>query len=117
MLRRPTLLVIVILALALPATTHAQSSLVESLRTDNSLQESATIAIRSALGGRDRRAVVRRGGFRADIKIYVATYRGMRDKNVLENIQNRYLAARSELLEPRLPASIEELVSALEKLE
>ena len=41
------------------------------------------------------------GGF------YVETYRGIRDANTLANIQNRYSVARAELLEPRLPATIE----------
>ncbi len=74
------------------------------------------IVMRSALGGRDNTAVVRRGGFLLDIRIYIETYRSMRDANTLANIQTRYSAAKAELLEPRLPATIEELVSVLEML-
>ena len=69
------------------------------------------IAVRSALGGRDSAAVVSRGGFLLDIRIYIETYRGMRDATTLANIQRRYSVARTELLEPRLPATIEELES------
>ncbi len=95
---------------------HAQPSLIESLEQDASLQEATMIAMRSALGGRDSAGVVLSGGFLLDIRIYIETYRSMRDANTLANIQKRYSAARSELLEPRLPATIEELVSVLEKL-
>ena len=48
--------------------------------------------------------------------MYIEAYRGMRNTSTLENIQKRYLAAKAELLEPRLPATIEELVSILETL-
>ncbi len=75
------------------------------------------IAMRSALGGRDSAAVVQRGGFLLDIRIYIETYRAMRDATTLANIQRRYSAARAELLEPRLPATIEDLVSILETLQ
>ncbi|PCJ24042.1 MAG: hypothetical protein COA96_10555 [SAR86 cluster bacterium] len=100
-----------------PTATNGQTSLAESLMQDSTLQEATIIAIRNALGGRDRTAVVRRGGFLIDIQIYIETYRGMHDANTLANIQNRYSAAKAELLEPRLPATIEELVSILEILQ
>ncbi|MEX0963281.1 MAG: hypothetical protein WDZ52_04450 [Pseudohongiellaceae bacterium] len=96
---------------------QAQSSLAESLAEDASLQEATLLIMRSALGGRDSAAVVPRGGFLLDIQIYVQTYRQMRDANTLANIQNRYRTAKGELLEPRLPATIEELVAVLEMLE
>jgi hypothetical protein len=51
-----------------------------------------------------------------EIGMYIATYRGTHNANTLENIQNRYTAAKAELLETRLPATIEELVSILEML-
>ena len=105
-----------LLALTTLIPTHAQISLAESLERDASLQEATMIAMRSALGGRDSAGVVLRGGFLLDIRIYIETYRSMRDANTLANIQKRYSAARSELLEPRLPATILELVSVLETL-
>ena len=101
------------------STSHflfAQSSLAESLRQDEALQDAAIIAVRSALGARQQTAVVRRGAFIVEIRMYIDTYRGTRNANTLENIQKRYLAAKAELLEPRLPATIEELVSILEML-
>lgn len=101
---------------AAPQPLVAQSSLAADLTTDVALQETTLIAIRSALGGRDNTAVVRRGGFLSDLRIYIETYRAMRDRNTLANIQTRYSTARAELLEPRLPATIEELVSLLETL-
>lgn len=94
----------------------AQSSLSENLGEDAALREATLIAVRSALGGRDNAAVVSRGGFFLDIKIYVETYRGVRDATTLANIQKRYSEAKSELLEPRLPDTIEELVSILATL-
>jgi len=105
-----------LLALAAPLSLNAQSSLAESLRQDVALQDTAIIAMRSALGARKQTAVVRRSAFIVEIGMYIETYRGTRNANTLENIQKRYLAAKAELLEPRLPATIEELVSILELL-
>ena len=103
-----------IVANAIPLS--AQTSLIIDLETDAGLQQTTLIAIRSALGGRDNAAVVSRGGFLPDLRIYIETYRAMRDHNTLANIQSRYSAAKAELLEPRLPSTIEELVSLLETL-
>jgi hypothetical protein len=105
-----------LLALAAPHSLNAQSSLAESLRQDDALQDAVIIAVRSALGARKQTAVVRRGAFIVEIGMYIETYRGTRNVKTLENIQKRYLAAKAELLEPRLPATIEELVSILEML-
>jgi hypothetical protein len=106
----------VLLALSAPSSVYAQSSLAQSLRQNEALQDAAIIAVRSALGARQQTAVVRRGAFIVEIRMYIDTYRGTRNANTLENIQKRYLAAKAELLEPRLPATIEELVSILEML-
>jgi len=117
MLKPFTKIILVCLALvAAQASPWAQPSLADSLRQDSALQEATIIIMRSSLGGRDSAAVVRRGGFLLDIRIYVETYRAIRDANTLANIQNRYSAAKAELLEPRLPDTIEELVSTLEML-
>jgi len=105
-----------LLVLSTPLSPVAQSSLAESLRQDKALQDAAIIAVRSALGARKQTAVVRRSSFTIEIGMYVATYRGTRNANTLENIQKRYLAAKADLLEPRLPATMEELVSILEML-
>ncbi|MFT7471382.1 MAG: hypothetical protein ACI8XU_001278 [Kiritimatiellia bacterium] len=101
------------------STSHflfAQSSLAESLRQDEALQDAAIIAVRSALGAQKQTIVVRRSTFRVEIGMYIQTYRTTRNANTLENIQKRYTLAKSELLEPRLPATMEELVSVLEML-
>lgn len=105
-----------LLVIAAPHSLHAQSSLAESLRQDDALQDAAIIAVRSALGARKQTAVVRRSTFLVEISMYIDTYRGTRNAITLENIQNRYTVAKAELLEPRLPATIEELVSILERL-
>ncbi len=105
-----------LLVLSTPHDFHAQSSLVESLKQDDALQDAAIIAMRSALGAQKQTAVVRRNTFLAEIGVYVETYRGMHNANTLENIQKRYTAAKAGLLEPRLPPTIEELVSILEML-
>ena len=105
-----------LLVLSAPHSSGAQSSLAESLRQDEALQDAAIIAMRSALGARKQTAVVRRSAFTVEIGMYIATYRGTRNANTLENIQKRSLAAKADLLEPRLPATMEELVSILEML-
>ena len=102
--------------LAAENSVHAQSSLAESLEHDAALQQATIIIMRSALGGRDTAAVVRRGGFFLDIQIYVETYRAMRNADTLANIQSRYSTAKADLLDPRFPATIEELVTILEML-
>ena len=94
----------------------AQSSLAERLRQDEALQDAAIIVVRSALGAQKQTVVVRRNTFAIEIGMYIQTYRTTRNTNTLENIQKRYTLAKSELLEPRLPATIEELVSILEIL-
>lgn len=106
-----------LLILVAQGSIRAQASLTESLEQDAALQEATIIIMRSALGGRDNTAVVRRGGFFVDIQIYVETYRSMRNADTLANIQNRYSTAKAELLEPRFPATIEELVLILEMLQ
>ncbi len=101
------------------STSHfisAQSSLAELLRQDEALQDAAIIAVRSALGAQKQTIVVRRSTFMVEICMYIQTYRTTRNANTLENIQKRYTLAKSELLEPRLPATMEELVSILEML-
>ncbi|MFT4814913.1 MAG: hypothetical protein ACI80L_000243 [Pseudohongiellaceae bacterium] len=101
------------------STSHfisAQSSLAELLRQDEALQDAAIIAVRSALGAQKQTIVVRRSTFMVEIGMYIQTYRTTRNANTLENIQKRYTLAKSELLEPRLPATMEELVSILEML-
>jgi hypothetical protein len=110
-------LLLVLLLVGTTYPSHAQSSLEAGLRQDEALQDAAIIAVRSALGARPQTAVVRRSGFIVEISMYIDTYRGTRNANTLENIQKRYALARSELLEPRLPATIDELVSVLEKLQ
>jgi len=105
-----------LLALSAPHSLYAQSNLAESLRQDDALQDAAIIAVRSALGARQQTVVVRRSTFTIEIGMYIEAYRGMRNTSTLENIQKRYLIAKAELLEPRLPATIEELVSILEML-
>ncbi|MBL4571748.1 MAG: hypothetical protein JKY86_01570 [Gammaproteobacteria bacterium] len=107
---------LLLLLLSAPRSLYAQSSLAESLEQDVALQDTAIIVIRSALGARKQTAVVRRNTFMVEIGMYIETYRGTRNANTLENIQTRYLAAKAKLLEPRLPATIEELVSILEIL-
>jgi hypothetical protein len=101
------------------STSHfisAQSSLAELLRQDEALQDAAIIAVRSALGAQKQTIVVRRSTFMVEIGMYIQTYRTTRNAYTLENIQKRYTLAKSELLEPRLPATMEELVSILEML-
>jgi len=107
----------ILITFASPYSLHAQSTLAENLIQDEALQDSAIIAIRSALGARQQTAVVRRSTFIVEIGMYIDTYRGTKNTNTLENIQKRYTAAKAELLEPRLPATVEELVSILETLE
>ena len=101
------------------STSHflsAQSSLAELLRQDEALQDTTIIAVRSALGAQKQTIVVRRSTFMVEIGMYIQAYRTTRNANTLENIQERYTLAKSELLEPRLPATMEELVSILEML-
>lgn len=105
-----------LLLLPAPHSLYAQSNLAESLKQDVALQDTAIIAMRSALGARKQTAVVRRNTFMVEIGMYIETYRGTRNANTLQNIQTRYTSAKAELLEPRLPATIEELVSILEML-
>lgn len=105
-----------LLFLTAPHSLYAQPNLAESLRQDDALQDAAIIAVRSALGARKQTAVVRRSAFLVEISMYIDTYRGTRNATTLENIQNRYTVAKAELLEPRLPATIEELVAILEML-
>jgi len=100
----------------MPHGLYAQTKLTESLRQDEALQDAAIIAMRSALGARKQTNVVRRSTFITEIGMYIETYRGTRNASTLENIQNRYSAAKAELLEPRLPDTVEELVSILEML-
>jgi len=103
-----------LLAVTTPHSFYAQANLADALRQDVSLQDAAIIAIRSALGARNQTVVVRRSTFSVEIGMYIETYRGTRNANTLENIQNRYTAAKAELLESRLPATIEELILILE---
>lgn len=102
-----------------PATTAADSleALRTALITDTALQNATIIALRTALGAREQIAVVRRGRFTDDIRFYLESFRGIRDATIQSTIQNRYSAARADLLEPRLPASIAQLVELLETLE
>lgn len=111
-----SLLLLLLLLVATPSSFGAQSDLAESLREDVALQDAAIIAVRSALGARPQTAVVRRNTFVAEVSMYIETYRMTRNTITLENIQKRYAAAKGELLEPRLPESMEELVSILELL-
>ena len=97
-------------------SSYAQPSLAEHLKTDALLQENTIILIRSALGARPQTTAVRRVDFLLEIQFYIDTYRGMNDADTLANIQNRYTAAKEELLEPRLPATVSELVTILETL-
>ena len=46
----------VLLALSAPSSVYAQSSLAQSLRQDEALQDAAIIAVRSALGARQQTA-------------------------------------------------------------
>lgn len=101
---------------AMPYSPHSQSNLAESLKQNEALQDTAIIAVRSALGARPQTAVVRRSTFITEIGMYIQTYRATRNPSTLENIQKRYTAARAELLEPSLPATIEELITILETL-
>ena len=102
--------------LSTPHFLSAQSSLVERLRQDEALQDAAIIVVRSALGAQKQTVVVRRSTFAVEIGMYIQTYRTTRNAKTLENIQMRYTLAKSELLEPSLPATMEELVSILEML-
>ena len=95
---------------------HAQSGLANMLTQDESLQDAAIIAIRSALGARPQTNVVRRSSFLVEVRFYIEAYRGVHETNTLTSIQNRYDEAKAELLEARLPPTIEELVSILESL-
>ena len=94
----------------------AQPSLADNLKTDALLQENTIILIRSALGAQPQTSAVRRVEFLLEIQFYIDTYRGLNNADTLTNIQNRYTAAKEELLEPRLPATVGELVSILEAL-
>ena len=102
--------------LSTPHFLSAQSSLVERLRQDEALQDAAIIVVRSALGAQKQTVVVRRSTFAVEIGMYIQTYRTTRNAKTLENIQTRYTLAKSELLKPSLPATMEELVSILEML-
>lgn len=95
---------------------NAATNLGATLTQDTSLQDATIIALRTALGARGQVVAVRRGRFADDVRIHVEIYRGIRDATILANIQNRYASARSELLEPRLPESLAELVAVLEEL-
>ena len=97
------------------AASDSLTLLADSMATDSMLQDNIIIAVRTALGTRGQTTVNRRGSFADEIRIYIETYRGIRDSSILANIQNRYSAARAELLEARLPDTIEELVALLEK--
>ncbi len=105
-----------LLALSAINPLYAQSSLAATLKQDDGLQDAVIIAVRNALGARQQTIVVRRITFFVEIGMYIDTYRGTRSASTLKNIQKRYLAAKAELLEPRLPPTIEELVSILEML-
>ena len=102
--------------MAVTQVSFAQSDLLEELKNDIALQDATIILLRSALGARNQTNVVRRGRFTDEIRIYVGTYRATREPTTLANIQNRYAVSKSELLESRLPGTIEELVSILEQL-
>ena len=97
------------------AVSDSLTLLADSVATDSMLQDNIIIAVRSALGTRGQTTVNRRGSFADEIRIYIETYRSIRDSSILANIQNRYSAARAELLDARLPYTIEELVALLEK--
>jgi len=105
-----------LLMLMMLFSSQAQPSLAEHLKTDALLQENTIILIRSALGARPQTSAVRRVEFLLEIQFYIDTYRGLNNADTLTNIQNRYTAAKEELLEPRLPATVGELVSILEAL-
>ena len=110
------ILLSLLFVLSTPHFLSAQSSLIERLRQDETLQDAAIIVVRSALGAQKQTVVVRRSAFAVEIGMYIHTYRRTRNANTLENIQKRYTLAKSELLEPGLPATMEELVSILEML-
>ena len=113
---RSKILLSLLFVLSPPHFLSAQSSLVERLRQDETLQDAAIIIVRSALGAQKQTVVFRRSTFAVEIGMYIHTYRRTRNAKTLENIQKRYTLAKSELLEPRLPATMEELVSILEML-
>ena len=110
------ILLSLLVVLSTPHFLSAQSSLVERLRQDETLQDAAIIVVRSALGAQKQTVVVRRSTFAVEIGMYIQTYRTTRNTNTLGNIQKRYTLAKAELLESRLPATMEELVSTLEML-
>ena len=97
-------------------STQSLQNLASILPADSALQETVIITLRRALGTREQNSVVRRGSFPEEIRPYIETYRGLRDAVILANVQNRFSVARADLLETRLPESIEELVTLLETL-
>jgi hypothetical protein len=99
------------------ATAASLSNLAERVAQDSSLQDAAIMALRRALGARETNTVIRRGRFTDEIRLYIETYRGLSNTATLTNLQSRYSSARTELLDARLPDSIEELVTALESLQ
>ena len=92
------------------------SDLGKALTEDAALQDITIIVLRRALGAREQTSVVRRGRFTDDVRFYIETYRGIHDEKILANIQNRYDAAKADLLEPRLSSTIAELVTIIESL-
>ena len=91
-------------------------NLAGTVTADAALQSTVISVMRRALGSREQNSVIRRGNFPDEIRPYIETYRGLRDATILANVQNRYRSARSDLLEARLPETVEELVSMLETL-
>lgn len=102
--------------LAAEPVTEAEANLASIFTADSALQDSIIIALRRALGMREQNSVVRRGQFPDEVRPYIETYRDLRDATILANVQNRYSVAKADLLETRLPETIEELVSILESL-
>lgn len=103
--------------LAAVSSPDPRAKLADSLADDVSLQNATIIALRRALGARQQISVTRRGKFSDEIRPYIETYRGLSATNILANIQKRYSDARSDLIEARLPDTIEELVAILESLQ
>ncbi|MSR11715.1 MAG: hypothetical protein EXR84_07945 [Gammaproteobacteria bacterium] len=100
----------------LAAISPELQNLVGTVTADAALQSTVISVMRRALGSREQNSVMRRGNFPDEIRPYIETYRGLRDATILANVQNRYRSARSDLLETRLPETVEELVSMLETL-
>ncbi len=103
-------------AAELPAAPPVESNLATLLTSDTALQDTVIIALRRALGVREQSVAVRRGRFLDEMRIYLETYRGLSNATILDNVQNRYGVAKSELLDARLPGTIAELVALLEML-